>query len=195
MTVIFNCYSATALPQFSVVQWDTSTGASTGTVTSLSLKGAGTCIGAVYDQGTPGSTVQVMNEGVLSSATFSWTPLKPVYASDTGVLTQNSALATVFQAAIGFAMSPTEVYVRFGLGASSTATPTASKYTATIGDGVSKAYTLTHALNSTAVIVSTTRVSDGEQVYCDIDVTGVNTIVVNTQNALAASSLLVTVMA
>ena len=54
-----------------------------------------------------------------------------------------------------------------------------NKYAVTIGDGTATTYTITHNLNTTDITYSVKEVSNGEIVFTNVTVTGVNTISVS----------------
>lgn len=66
-------------------------------------------------------------------------------------------------------------------------------YEATIGDGGSYTYAITHGLGTLDVAVSVFRLSDGASVLCDVARTDANTVTLTFSRAPAASSLRVVV--
>jgi len=57
-----------------------------------------------------GETVKVIREGLVEFVGWSFNPAQPIYLSTNGVLTQ-SASATGFSQIVGFAESPTKLFV------------------------------------------------------------------------------------
>lgn len=69
-----------------------------------------------------------------------------------------------------------------------------TSYATTIGDGSALTYTVTHGLNTEDIIVEVHNISTGEMEVVDVDITGVNTIVLTYGTAPALNSERVVVL-
>lgn len=82
---------------------------------SATLAHANTVIGIAGNAASAGGSVGVQNSGIITNSGWSWTAGETLFLGSNGDLTRN-ALTGLFTLRVGYAKSPTEVYIRIERG-------------------------------------------------------------------------------